>query len=140
MAAKPPYLDNFVRSAIFHVGFPAGNTIFPWGGVAHKQGGCLFGKFHGVPKTAPWLPDLSGTLWVSFDWGNAVDPSQGASFGGSLTNSGGVWSLASGGNTWQFTQSSGDLAFTAVPEPTSALAGLLLTVGLLRRRRSAGYC
>ena len=28
--------------------------------------------------------------------------------------------------------------FTAVPEPTSALAGLLLTAGLLRRRRRDG--
>ena len=56
---------------------------------------------------------------------------------GSLTNSGGLWSLSSGGNSWQFTQSTGDLAFTAVPEPTSALAGLLLGAGLLRRRRKA---
>ena len=34
-----------------------------------------------------------------------------------------------------FTISGSALTWTAVPEPTSALAGLLLTVGLLRRRR-----
>ncbi len=34
-----------------------------------------------------------------------------------------------------FTLNSTSLTFTAVPEPTSALAGLLLTAGLLRRRR-----
>jgi autotransporter-associated beta strand protein len=35
----------------------------------------------------------------------------------------------------QFTFSSSTLTWTAVPEPTSALAGLLITAGLLRRRR-----
>jgi autotransporter-associated beta strand protein len=34
-----------------------------------------------------------------------------------------------------FTITGGTLTWTAVPEPTSALAGLLLTAGLLRRRR-----
>ena len=32
------------------------------------------------------------------------------------------------------------LTWTAVPEPTSALAGLLITAGLLRRRRAVGSC
>jgi hypothetical protein len=36
-----------------------------------------------------------------------------------------------------FTFSGTDLKWTAVPEPTSALAGLLVAAGLLRRRRSA---
>jgi autotransporter-associated beta strand protein len=35
-----------------------------------------------------------------------------------------------------FTISGSSLTWTAVPEPTSALAGLLLTAGLLRRRRA----
>ena len=35
-----------------------------------------------------------------------------------------------------FTLNSGSLTFTAVPEPSSALAGLLITAGLLRRRRA----
>ena len=30
------------------------------------------------------------------------------------------------------------LNWTAVPEPTSALAGILITAGLLRRRRAVG--
>jgi autotransporter-associated beta strand protein len=37
-----------------------------------------------------------------------------------------------------FTISGTSLAWTAIPEPTSALAGLLLTAGLLRRRRNVG--
>jgi autotransporter-associated beta strand protein len=35
-----------------------------------------------------------------------------------------------------FTMATGSLNWTAVPEPTSALAGLLITAGLLRRRRN----
>jgi autotransporter-associated beta strand protein len=38
-----------------------------------------------------------------------------------------------------FTLNDNSLTFTAVPEPTSALAGLLLTAGLLRRRRNVGF-
>ena len=39
--------------------------------------------------------------------------------------------------TGAFTISSNTLTWTPVPEPTSALAGLLITAGFLRRRRSA---
>jgi uncharacterized protein (TIGR03382 family) len=35
-----------------------------------------------------------------------------------------------------FSISGSTLTWTAVPEPTSALAGLLITAGLLRRRRA----
>jgi autotransporter-associated beta strand protein len=44
-------------------------------------------------------------------------------------------SLASG-LTGSFSISGNNLTFTVVPEPTSALAGLLITAGLLRRRRA----
>jgi uncharacterized protein (TIGR03382 family) len=37
------------------------------------------------------------------------------------------------GNVWAVVNYGG--SFAAIPEPTSALAGLLLTAGLLRRRR-----
>lgn len=39
-----------------------------------------------------------------------------------------------------FTMSGSSLSWTAVPEPTSALAGVLLGAGLLRRRRGDGRC
>ena len=38
-------------------------------------------------------------------------------------------------STSYFTLNGNSLQFTAIPEPTSALAGLLLGAGLLRRRR-----
>ncbi len=61
------------------------------------------------------------TLFTSFD------PT------GGLNSTGGV---ADRGQ-FSFNGSSSTLSWTAVPEPTSALAGLLLTAGLLRRSRSA---
>jgi fibronectin-binding autotransporter adhesin len=47
----------------------------------------------------------------------------------------GVWDLTSGNNTWQFTESTGVLGLTVVPESRTALLGLVGTVLLLRRRR-----
>ncbi len=48
----------------------------------------------------------------------------------------GVWDLTSGGNTWQFTESTGVLGLTvAIPEPSTALLGGLGLLALLRRRR-----
>jgi hypothetical protein len=54
----------------------------------------------------------------------------------SLTNSLGVWSGANGGVSYAFDQSDGDLAITAIPEPSAAaLLGALGAMLLLRRRR-----
>jgi autotransporter-associated beta strand protein len=50
----------------------------------------------------------------------------------SYTNLGGAYAGQPGTG---FSFSGNSLVFTAVPEPTSALAGLLITAGLLRRRR-----
>jgi autotransporter-associated beta strand protein len=41
-----------------------------------------------------------------------------------------------GSFSYGFTDGTGTLSWTTVPEPTSALAGLLLSAGLLRRRRA----
>ncbi len=59
-------------------------------------------------------------------------------YSGSLTNGGGgVWGLTSGVNTWEFTQSTGVLGLTVVPEPSAAmLLGAFGTLALLRRRRA----
>jgi hypothetical protein len=46
-----------------------------------------------------------------------------------------VWSLVDGDNTWTFTQSTGDLALTVIPEPGAALLGGMGFLLLLRRRR-----
>jgi autotransporter-associated beta strand protein len=47
----------------------------------------------------------------------------------------GVWDLTSGSNTWSFTESTGVLALTVIPEPGAALLGSLGLLALLRRRR-----
>jgi fibronectin-binding autotransporter adhesin len=58
---------------------------------------------------------------------------------GTLVNNGfGVWSTStnSGAETWSFSQSTGDLSLTVIPEPNvAALIGALGTLLLLRRRR-----
>jgi autotransporter-associated beta strand protein len=57
-------------------------------------------------------------------------------YSGSLTDAGGgVWGNTSGFNTWQFTESTGILGLTVVPEPGAALLGSLGMLMLLRRRR-----
>jgi autotransporter-associated beta strand protein len=62
------------------------------------------------------------------------------SYAATLTNGGGgVWTGSQGDATFTFTESTGDLAVSIVPEPTSCLAlvsGLGLSALVLRRRRA----
>ena len=51
-------------------------------------------------------------------------------------DSNGVWDLVSGNNTWSFTESTGVLGLTVVPEPSAALLGSLGMLILVFRRRS----
>ena len=68
--------------------------------------------------------------------GTFASVSLSGAYSGSLTESSGVWSLASEGNTWTFTQSTGVLAVSAVPEPSTwALLGVCLGIFLVMRRR-----
>jgi autotransporter-associated beta strand protein len=49
----------------------------------------------------------------------------------------GIWDLTSGSNSWQFTESTGVMGLTVIPEPTSAaLLGGFGVLALLRRRRA----
>lgn len=50
-------------------------------------------------------------------------------------NTDGIWDLTSGNNTWSFTESSGTLGLTVIPEPRAALLGGLGLLMLMRRRR-----
>jgi hypothetical protein len=47
----------------------------------------------------------------------------------------GIWDLTSGSNTWQFTESTGVLGLSIIPEPSAALLGGIGLLALLRRRR-----
>jgi autotransporter-associated beta strand protein len=61
-------------------------------------------------------------------------------YSGSLldTDLNGVWDLTSDDNTWQFTESTGVLGLTVIPEPNvAALLGGLGMFLLLRRRRAS---
>jgi len=54
-----------------------------------------------------------------------------------MTPNSGIWSTTtnSGNETWTFTQSTGSLSLTVIPEPRAALLGGLGLLALLRRRR-----
>jgi hypothetical protein len=56
-----------------------------------------------------------------------------------IDNKGVVGNINPGGDGGYFTLSASSLNWTAIPEPTTALAGLLLTAGLLRRRRKINF-
>ncbi|MDP1580415.1 MAG: autotransporter-associated beta strand repeat-containing protein [Candidatus Didemnitutus sp.] len=59
------------------------------------------------------------------------------SYTGSFTNDSGVWSLTSGAQVLSFSQSTGNLSFAAIPEPSTyaVIFGALALVGVMVRRR-----
>ncbi len=57
-------------------------------------------------------------------------------YSASFTDMGsGIWELTSGTDTWSFSQSTGDLSLTVIPEPGFAFLGLIGALGLVIRRR-----
>lgn len=82
----------------------------------------------------------SGDFWGIVDVGS-LNESYGSTFGvsstlGAFADNAGVWSLVDGDNTWTFTEGTGILGVTVIPEPSAALLGGLGLLALLRRRRS----
>jgi autotransporter-associated beta strand protein len=81
--------------------------------------------------------------WNLFDFASETDTLATISltdqYAGSLLDGdlNGIWDLTSGGNSWQFTESTGVLGLTVIPEPSAALLGGLGVLALLRRRRTA---
>ncbi|MGL5019971.1 MAG: beta strand repeat-containing protein [Luteolibacter sp.] len=86
----------------------------------------------------------TGTYAAAFwdtdrSWGDIFSAGTLASVFSSITGTGVVWDpinfRGDVADQGYFTRAANTLSWTAVPEPTSALAGLLITAGLLRRRR-----
>jgi autotransporter-associated beta strand protein len=81
--------------------------------------------------------------WNLFDFASETDSfatiSLADQYSGSLLDGdlNGVWDLASGNNTWQFSESTGVLGLTVIPEPSAAVLCGLSMLALLRRRRNA---
>jgi autotransporter-associated beta strand protein len=99
-----------------------------YGGALTLDLGTIFGN-----GTYSWnLFDFAGADSGTFSTITLTDQ-----YSGSLTDgdSNGIWDLTSGDNTWQFTESTGVLGLTVVPEPSAALLGALGMLVLLRRRR-----
>ena len=101
--------------------------VLTYGGALTLDIGSIFG--------------IGGYSWNLFDMasetGTFATIALADQYSGSLVNTSGVWDLTSGDNTWQFTESTGVLGLTVVPEPNvAALFGGIGTLLLLRRRRS----
>ena len=102
-----------------------------YGGTMTLDLGMIFGV-----GTYTWnLFDFAGGDVGTFTPGGITLADQ---YSGSLLDAdlNGVWDLTSGSNTWQFTESTGVLGLTVVPEPSTALLGGLGMLALLRRRRA----
>ena len=100
--------------------------VLTYGGTLTLDIGVVFGNGTYSWNLFDFVSETGGFTGISLD----------DQYSGSLTDAGGgVWDLASGGNTWQFTESTGVLGLTVVPEPRAALLGSLGMLMLLRRRR-----
>ena len=74
-------------------------------------------------------------LWNIVEAGDLVE-TFGSTFSVTgFTEASNVWSRLDGNNTWTFTESTGVLSLTVVPEPGIAWSGALGIIVLLRRRR-----
>jgi autotransporter-associated beta strand protein len=105
-----------------------GPNALTYGGILTLS----FGTTFGVGNYTFDLFSFSSTPTGSF-----ANVTLAGNYTGSLTNNSGVWSLTSGNNTWTFTQSTGDLGLSVIPEPTTSLmlAGSLTALVVFRRRR-----
>jgi autotransporter-associated beta strand protein len=102
-----------------------------YGGTMTLDIGMIFGV-----GTYTWnLFDFAGGALGTF---NAGGITLADNYSGTLLDAdlNGIWDLTSGSNTWQFTESTGVLGLTVVPEPSAALLGSLGMLALLRRRRN----
>ena len=82
-----------------------------------------------------WDTDQTWTAFITAS-GNGTIPDLTQATVEAYTYSGGSYSLVDTSARGSFSISSNNLSWTAVPEPTNALVGLLLLCGFLRRRRS----
>ena len=99
-----------------------------YGGTLTLALGTTFGT-----GTYSWnLFDFAGADGGTFSTITLADQYSGSLLDG---DSNGIWDLNSGNNTWQFTESTGILGLTVIPEPSAALLGGLGMFCLLRRRR-----
>ena len=112
-------------------------TSLTYGGNLTLDIGTIFGV-----GTYSWnLFDSTNSPTGSFATGGVTLTD---SYTGPLVNDGlGVWTLTQangfgGNNTWTFTQSTGDLGLSVIPEPSAwiLLTGSLTALALIRRRRS----
>jgi len=120
----------------------AGANGFTMSGVSSPTAGSDYGAIVASAGTLTYGGDLGLTLSGTATPGATYDLFSFSVLGGSytstLSNSGGVWTGTDAGLNFSFTESTGQFAVSAVPEPvTFGLAGLAtvaLAAGWMRRR------
>lgn len=101
--------------------------VLTYGGTMTLDMGVVFG--------------VGSYTWNLFDMASETGTFNGITladqYSGSLLDldANGIWDLTSGGNTWVFTESTGVLDLTVIPEPKAALLGGIGIMLLFRRRR-----
>ena len=114
----------------------AGGHDFANVNAALTYGGALtldLGSILGIGTYSWNLFDFAGPDLGTFATITLADQYSGSLLDGDAS---GIWDLASGSNTWQFTESTGTLGLTVIPEPAAALLAGLSLLTLLRRRRA----
>jgi autotransporter-associated beta strand protein len=120
---------NFSSGSIFDWDLTTGSNTYDTVSVTNTLN-ITTGAIFNVASSMPFTDTFWNTshTWSDIFGGKAIDNFLVANF---LYSGSATAPTAEG----YFTVSGSSLTWTAVPEPTSALAGLLLTAGLLRRRR-----
>lgn len=122
-------------------GVPSPTAGSDYGAIVASAGTLTYGGDLGLTLSGTATPGATYDLF-SFSGGTQAGSFANVVLGGSytstLTNSGGVWTGTDAGLNFSFTESTGQFAVTAVPEPaTVGLAGLAvgaLAAGWMRRR------
>lgn len=121
-------------------GVPSPTAGSDYGAIVASSGTLTYGGDLGLTLSGTATPGATYNLF-SFSGGTQAGSFANVVLGGTytstLSNSGGVWTGTDAGLNFSFTESTGQFAVTAVPEPaTMGLAGLTMVAlaGWMRRR------
>jgi fibronectin-binding autotransporter adhesin len=126
-------------TTIMEIDGTAGAGLTGGNDFANVTGGLTYGGILTLDMGAIFSEGIYS--WNLFDFGSETGTFSTVALDGAYTGSlldgdaDGIWNLIDGDNSWVFTESTGVLGLTVIPEPSAALLGSLGMLCLLRRRR-----